>query len=248
MNETTAASMPGASLIPDGTSVITTMHFAIIGLLVVLTLIAILYGVRLKRRRRAAEREVEAHNEQVEATVAAHEPAFTASGTPAITAPEPVVNEVPVARPPTHERPVDKPRGDEPFADDRPLADEQPFADEPRFADEPPLADEPIAAAAPLAASPASEAVTAPAPGASGLADAPVTTLKGLGPKVAARLAEAGVTTVGQLAALDDDAAARLDAQLGSFTGRMGRDRWLEQARFLAAGDRAGFEAVFGKL
>ena len=65
---------------------------------------------------------------------------------------------------------------------------------------------------------------------------------------VAARLAEAGVTTVGQLAALDDDAAARLDVQLGSFTGRMGRDRWLEQARFLAAGDRAGFEAVFGKL
>jgi predicted flap endonuclease-1-like 5' DNA nuclease len=72
--------------------------------------------------------------------------------------------------------------------------------------------------------------------------------LKGLGPKVAARLGESGITTVRHLAALDDDEAARLDAQLGSFSGRMSRDRWLEQARFLAAGDKAGFEAVFGRL
>ena len=47
--------------------------------------------------------------------------------------------------------------------------------------------------------------------------------------------------------AVANDAAA-LDAKLGTFSGRMGRDRWLEQARFLAAGDKAGFEAVFGKL
>jgi len=50
------------------------------------------------------------------------------------------------------------------------------------------------------------------------------------------------------MAALDEDAATRLDAQLGPFSGRMTRDRWIEQARFLAAGDIAGFEAVFGKL
>ena len=56
------------------------------------------------------------------------------------------------------------------------------------------------------------------------------------------------MTTVGQLAALDQAEAEALDARLGPFTGRMNRDRWLEQARFLAAGDRAGFEAVFGKL
>lgn len=72
--------------------------------------------------------------------------------------------------------------------------------------------------------------------------------LKGLGPKVATRLGELGVTTVGQVAALDHDQAQALDAQLGPFRGRMERDRWIEQARFLAAGDRAGFEAVFGKL
>jgi hypothetical protein len=28
----------------------------------------------------------------------------------------------------------------------------------------------------------------------------------------------------------------------------MERDRWREQARFLAQGDRAGYEAQFGKL
>ena len=108
------------------------------------------------------------------------------------------------------------------------------------------LADEPIAAGAPMIASPASRA--APLASGSGAADGSVTQLKGLGPKVAARLAELGFTTVGQIAALDENGAVALDAQLGTFRGRMERDRWIEQARFLAAGDRAGFEAVFGRL
>ncbi|WP_425229334.1 hypothetical protein [Sphingomonas sp.] len=68
------------------------------------------------------------------------------------------------------------------------------------------------------------------------------------GPRVAERLAADGITTVGQIAALTDDAANALDARLGPFTGRMGRNRWLEQARFLAAGDVQGIEAVFGRL
>ncbi|MBB4152383.1 putative flap endonuclease-1-like 5' DNA nuclease [Sphingomonas jinjuensis] len=122
-----------------------------------------------------------------------------------------------------------------------------PAADEAIPANDP-MASEPIPAAGPLEDNPAVEAVT-PEPGpASGPEDGPVTQLKGLGPKVAARLAELGITTVGQIAALDADAAARLDTELGAFRGRMARDRWIEQARFLAAGDRAGFEAVFGKL
>jgi predicted flap endonuclease-1-like 5' DNA nuclease len=208
MNETAATSAPGASLIPDGTGVITTMHFAIIGVLAVLALVAIVYGMRQKRRRRQADRVVAAHNEAVEAAPA--EPASIAALPPVepTAAPEPVADSIPAPAP---------------------------------------LDDEPIAAAAPLAASPASEAAVAPA-SATSYADAPVTMLKGLGPKVAARLGESGITTVRHLAALDDHEAARLDAQLGSFAGRMSRDRWLEQARFLAAGDKAGFEAVFGRL
>ena len=41
---------------------------------------------------------------------------------------------------------------------------------------------------------------------------------------------------------------ARVDAQMGNFKGRIVRDRWVEQARLLADGDIAGFEATFGKL
>ncbi len=75
-----------------------------------------------------------------------------------------------------------------------------------------------------------------------------LTRLKGLGPKVAARLADLNVTRVADLAALNDAQAVALDAQLGNFMGRMGRDKWIEQARLLNAGDIAGYEAQFGKL
>lgn len=90
----------------------------------------------------------------------------------------------------------------------------------------------------------------APTPAATddGGAAGPVSQLKGLGPKVAARLGELGIANVGQIAALDHDAAQALDAQMGPFQGRLERDRWIEQARFLAAGDVKGFEAVFGRL
>lgn len=112
------------------------------------------------------------------------------------------------------------------------------------------LDDEPIPAAAPVAAATAAlaadtNAEPTPAPDA-GADD--LTRLKGVGPKLAARLNELGITRLAQLAALDPASAQALDAQLGNFQGRMTRDRWIEQARFLAAGDIAGYEAVFGKL
>ena len=75
-----------------------------------------------------------------------------------------------------------------------------------------------------------------------------MTRLKGLGPKAAALLAERGVGDVAALAALPDAEAAALDADLGAFSGRMAKDRWHEQARLLAAGDVAAYEATFGKL
>lgn len=119
---------------------------------------------------------------------------------------------------------------------------------------EPPIADEPIAAAASLDASPASlaasEPVTEPAaepvPTAAGTDD--LTRMKGVGPKLAQRLNEAGITSFAQLAALTPADAEALDAQLGDFRGRIHRDRWIEQASFLARGDVAGYEASFGKL
>lgn len=75
-----------------------------------------------------------------------------------------------------------------------------------------------------------------------------LTTIKGLGPKVAAMLAEQGITRVDQVAALSDADAQALDARLGAFTGRMARDRWIDQAKLLAGGDTAAYEAAFGKL
>lgn len=72
--------------------------------------------------------------------------------------------------------------------------------------------------------------------------------IKGLGPKVAAQLAALGIVRFDQLAALDPEAQAKLDAQLGPFAGRMARDRWIGQADLLARNDIAAFEAQFGKI
>lgn len=75
-----------------------------------------------------------------------------------------------------------------------------------------------------------------------------LTRMKGVGPKVAALLNGMGVTRYDQIAAWSDADVALVDTQLGAFKGRIGRDQWVEQARLLAADDRAGFEAKFGKL
>ena len=72
--------------------------------------------------------------------------------------------------------------------------------------------------------------------------------IKGLGPKLAEQLHALGVTSFAQIAAWDDAEIDRVDAQLGRFQGRIRRDDWPAQARFLAAGDLAGYEGKFGKL
>lgn len=125
-----------------------------------------------------------------------------------------------------------------------------PLADSPTPATVPepePLADEPIVAAAPLDAAPATLAASEPPLGVPAAGDE-LTRMKGVGPRLADRLNANGITSFAQLAALSPEDADALDAKMEDFRGRIHRDRWIEQARYLAAGDTAGYEAVFGKL
>ncbi|MFM6829196.1 MAG: hypothetical protein ACKOVA_02490 [Novosphingobium sp.] len=72
--------------------------------------------------------------------------------------------------------------------------------------------------------------------------------IKGVGPKLKALLTSLGVSSYAQIAGWTDEDIARIDAQLGSFAGRATRDNWVEQARLLASGDTAAYEAKFGKV
>ena len=75
-----------------------------------------------------------------------------------------------------------------------------------------------------------------------------LTRIKSLGPKIATLLRGLGVTRFDQIAAWSEADVARIDPQLGTFQGRIARDNWVEQARYLSAGDVSGFEARFGKV
>lgn len=201
---------------------ITTVHLIIIAVFALLAVLAIVWGIRLRARRKAGEAEVREHNETVERKTPLPTKAPVAGDVVEDRLPEEVGRVAPTPPP----APAPEPEAPEP----------------------PRLADEPIAAAAPLDASPAALASDMEAAPAASAPAYRLTDLKGLGPKVAARLEELGVTGVADLAALSDADAAALNAQLGPFAGRMERDRWREQARLLATGDKAGFEAAFGKL
>ena len=226
MNDTaTAGGATGASLIPSTTDAFTYAHIVVMAIFALAVIAAIVWGMRLKRQRKAAEHEIVARNAEVEEQAADRSPAPSPAAAPVVVDPAPAA----LAHPLADEETID-----------RPTEAEEPAA--------PPLADEPIPASSALDAGPAIEAASAPVTNRDDPAAAPLSTLKGLGPKLQTRLAELGITNVGQVAALTDDEATRLDAQLGPFSGRMSRDRWIEQARFLAVGDRAGFEEVFGRL
>ena len=75
-----------------------------------------------------------------------------------------------------------------------------------------------------------------------------LTRIKGLGPKIATLLRSLGITRFDQIAAWSEADVARIDPQLGTFQGRIARDNWIEQARYLSAGDVSGFESRFGKV
>ncbi|KQO57419.1 hypothetical protein [Sphingomonas sp. Leaf257] len=239
MNDTTAA--PATSLIPDGVAAITTIHFVLLAIVALAAIAMIVVGMRLKHRRKKAALRVEENAQEAGLSVRQpdRKPISEASLTEPKASPTPAPAPVSAPAPAPTPAPVPAPVMPTPSA-----------PEEPTIADEP-LNDEPVAAAAPMTASPAAEAAPAPAESAAEPARPeyqPITLLKGLGPKLTQKLAEHGITTVGDMAALSEAQAQALDAQLGAFSGRMARDRWLEQARLLAAGDRAGFEAVFGRL
>ena len=84
-------------------------------------------------------------------------------------------------------------------------------------------------------------------PGATGEPDN-LKRLKGVGPKLAQTLNGLGIVRYDQIARLTPEQVTALDAKLGSFKGRLQRDRVVEQADYLARGDTDGYEAKFGKL
>ncbi len=250
MNETSATSASGLSLLPDGIATLTAIHFTIIAVVAILVVIGLLWGIKAKRSRVKASRDVIANAEEAGVPPAPVDSDDQRATTPAPTPVEQrkaeqtqtqtlTVAPAPASPPPPIERasPVEAtptpPR----------VADESTTPILP--ADFSPTAIPTAQPHAEITAPPAKIATPVSAPA---FADGPVTQLKGLGPKVATQLGALGVTTVGQMAALSESEAQSIDAQLGNFTGRMGRDRWVEQARLLAAGDKAGFEAIFGKL
>lgn len=122
------------------------------------------------------------------------------------------------------------------------------------------------AAAKPAAPKPAVKAVAKPAPKAAPKAAAkpaakPVAKaapkakgpdnllwIKGLGPKLNTLFIENGVTRFDQIAGWGATEIAAMDEKLGTFSGRIARDNFVEQAALLAKGDVAAFEAKYGKL
>lgn len=109
------------------------------------------------------------------------------------------------------------------------------------------LQDEVAAATADVAGEILGVEAHAEIPGASGPPN-DLQMLKGVGPRLARQLNEAGVTRFDQLAGFGENEVALLDSRMGAFAGRIERDRLVEQACYLARDDKDGFEAKFGKL
>ncbi len=104
------------------------------------------------------------------------------------------------------------------------------------------------AAAVPEAADTAAAPLAPSAPASEPAASDDLRKIKGLGPKMQKLLVAQGITSYAQIAAWSEADLDELDTRLGAFAGRPRRDKWVEQARFLAAGDTGSYEAEFGKI
>lgn len=223
MDTTTSAQHSTASI--DFMGSITIVHIVLMAVLAAAAILVIWYGSVLRRRRREADRQV-AQNREIADEAGATAPPTVAS---------PMGGDLPATAAPPEPEPTHEAAPPPPTSG----AEQEP---EPAYT--PPVASAPVAAEPPVEPVAIVTPVSAPAP--SGASE--LTQLKGLGPKLATTLAELGYTRVDQIADLSPAEAEALDARLGAFQGRMTRDRWIEQARLLAAGDRSGYEAAFGKL
>lgn len=168
----------------------------------------------------------------------------------------------PIEAPPSQPDTVPAPSPEPEIAPATPEPEAEPYAPEP---DQPPQPEAVETAATqpepgdPPAQEPQPEPQPAqpdpgPAPGPEPLPEQPtggaddLGRIKGLGPKLQALLPTLGINSFAQIAALSEADLAALDPKLGPFAGRPTRDGWVEQAKYLAAGDVAGFEARFGKV
>lgn len=61
-----------------------------------------------------------------------------------------------------------------------------------------------------------------------------LTAIKGIGPKMAAKLAEKGITSYAQIAGWNAATVRKMDAELGGLPGAIKRQNWVAQAKSLA--------------
>jgi len=186
-------------------------------------------------------------------------PAPPASPPPAavkpVSAPAPKPAKAPKAKAPAKPKTKAEPKpksAPKAKAEPKPKSEPKPkAAAKPAAAPKPKAATKPKAAAkakpAPVVApEPVVESPAAPATPSGGPDD--LSRIKGLGPKLQALLPTLGVTSFAQIAGWNEAEIDRIDAQLGVFQGRIRKDNWVEQAKLLAGGDVAAYEAKFGKL
>lgn len=110
----------------------------------------------------------------------------------------------------------------------------------------------PAATVAPVKSAEAPKAAPAPAgkpniPAAVGEPDN-LRLIKGVGPKLNILLNSLGITRFDQIAEWKEAEIIEVDQYLDTFSGRITRDAWIDQAKFLAKDDIAGFEKKYGKL
>ena len=67
--------------------------------------------------------------------------------------------------------------------------------------------------------------------------------VKGIGPKLERLCHSLGVYHFYQIAGWTDQEIAWMDANLQGFKGRVSRDKWVDQAKLLAAGEQTEFSA-----